>query len=73
MFLDLDRFKNINDSLGHMIGDELLQQVSMRLKECIRAADTLARFGGDEFTLMLPKLHDGHEDASKLAKKSPTH
>jgi len=69
MFLDLDRFKNINDSLGHMIGDELLQQVSMRLKECIRAADTLARFGGDEFTLMLPKLHDGHEDASKLAEK----
>jgi len=69
MFLDLDRFKNINDSLGHMIGDELLQQVSMRLKECIRAADTLARFGGDEFTLMLPKLHDGHEDARKLADK----
>ncbi len=69
MFLDLDRFKNINDSLGHMIGDELLQQVSVRLKECIRAADTLARFGGDEFTLMLPKLHNGHEDARKLAEK----
>ncbi len=43
--------------------------VSMRLKECIRAADTLARFGGDEFTLMLPKLHNGREDASKLAEK----
>ncbi len=69
MFLDLDRFKNINDSLGHMIGDELLQQVSMRLKECIRSADTLARFGGDEFTLMLPKLHNGREDASRLAEK----
>ena len=69
MFLDLDRFKNINDSLGHMIGDELLQQVSVRLKECIRAADTLARFGGDEFTLMLPKLHNGQEDARKLAEK----
>ncbi|MBE9565074.1 MAG: EAL domain-containing protein, partial [Proteobacteria bacterium] len=69
MFLDLDRFKNINDSLGHMIGDELLQQVSVRLKECIRSADTLARFGGDEFTLMLPKLHNGQEDASKLAEK----
>jgi diguanylate cyclase len=69
MFLDLDRFKNINDSLGHMIGDELLQQVSMRLKECIRAADTLARFGGDEFTLMLPRLHHGSDDAIKLAEK----
>ncbi|MDT8281387.1 MAG: EAL domain-containing protein [Gammaproteobacteria bacterium] len=69
MFLDLDRFKNINDSLGHMIGDELLQQVSMRLKECIRAGDTLARFGGDEFTLMLPKLHNGRDDASRLAGK----
>ena len=69
MFLDLDRFKNINDSLGHMIGDELLQQVSMRLKECIRAADTLARFGGDEFTLMLPRLHNARDDACKLANK----
>lgn len=69
MFLDLDRFKNINDSLGHMIGDELLQQVSLRLKDCIRSGDTLARFGGDEFTLMLPKLHHGRDDASKLAQK----
>ena len=69
MFLDLDRFKNINDSLGHMIGDELLQQVSTRLKECIRASDTLARFGGDEFALMLPKLHNDRDDASKLAEK----
>lgn len=69
MFLDLDRFKNINDSLGHMIGDELLQQVSNRLKDCIRQGDTLSRFGGDEFTLMLPKLTNGHEDASKLAEK----
>ncbi len=69
MFLDLDRFKNINDSLGHIIGDELLQQVSNRLKDCIRAGDTLARFGGDEFTLMLPKLHNGRDDAGKLAGK----
>jgi diguanylate cyclase (GGDEF)-like protein/PAS domain S-box-containing protein len=72
MFLDLDRFKNINDSLGHIIGDELLQQVSNRLKGCIRAGDTLARFGGDEFTLMLPKLHNGRDDASKLASKINT-
>ncbi|MCG6937719.1 MAG: EAL domain-containing protein [Gammaproteobacteria bacterium] len=69
MFLDLDRFKNINDTLGHMIGDELLQQVSNRLQDCIRAGDTLARFGGDEFTLMLPKLHNSRSDASKLAEK----
>jgi len=72
MFLDLDRFKNINDSLGHMIGDELLQQVSTRLKGCIREGDTLARFGGDEFTLLLPKLQNGREDASKLAGKITT-
>lgn len=69
MFLDLDRFKNINDTLGHMIGDELLQQVSNRLQDCIRAGDTLARFGGDEFTLMLPKLQNSRSDASKLAEK----
>ena len=69
MFLDLDRFKNINDSLGHMIGDELLQQVSIRLKDCIRSGDTLARFGGDEFTLMLPKLSNSRDDAKRLAEK----
>ena len=69
MFLDLDRFKNINDSLGHMVGDELLQQVSKRLKSCIREGDTLARFGGDEFTLLLPKITDSHEDAVAIAKK----
>lgn len=69
MFLDLDRFKNINDSLGHMLGDELLQQVSSRLKSCIREGDTLARFGGDEFTLLLPKIAGGKEDVSKIAEK----
>ena len=69
MFLDLDRFKNINDSLGHVIGDELLQQVSTRLKSCIREGDTLARFGGDEFTLLLPKIARGNEDVSKIAEK----
>lgn len=69
MFLDLDRFKNINDSLGHMIGDELLQQVSTRLKSCLREGDTLARFGGDEFTLLLPKISDRREDVSKIAEK----
>jgi len=69
MFLDLDRFKNINDSLGHVVGDELLQQVSNRLKSCVREGDTLARFGGDEFTLLLPKIAKGKEDVSKIAEK----
>jgi diguanylate cyclase (GGDEF)-like protein/PAS domain S-box-containing protein len=69
MFLDLDRFKNINDSLGHVVGDELLQQVSTRLKSCVREGDTLARFGGDEFTLLLPKIGKGQEDIRKIAEK----
>ncbi|MES0327094.1 MAG: EAL domain-containing protein [Gammaproteobacteria bacterium] len=69
MFLDLDRFKNINDSLGHMIGDELLQQVSNRLKECLREGDTLSRFGGDEFTLLLPKINNHKGNVSKIAEK----
>ena len=69
MFLDLDRFKNINDSLGHVVGDELLQQVSTRLKSCVREGDTLARFGGDEFTLLLPKIGKGKDDIGKIAEK----
>jgi len=68
MFLDLDRFKWVNDTLGHTIGDRLLQSVSQRLENCLRKGDTLARFGGDEFALVLPNISTD-EDASVIARK----
>ena len=68
LFIDLDRFKVINDSLGHTLGDRLLQAVSRRLKSSIRKVDTLSRFGGDEFTLLLPDIEDG-EAALHVAYK----
>jgi diguanylate cyclase (GGDEF)-like protein/PAS domain S-box-containing protein len=58
LMIDIDRFKNINDSLGHGMGDALLKLVASRLKSCIRDCDTLARWGGDEFVLLLPGLQD---------------
>ncbi|RCJ32867.1 diguanylate cyclase [Nostoc minutum NIES-26] len=57
-FLDLDRFKIINDTLGHDIGDELLQSVVQRLKKCLRSVDTISRWGSDEFTILLPEVSD---------------
>lgn len=68
MFLDLDRFKLVNDTLGHVKGDELLQAVAQRLKQTLRKGDTLARVGGDEFTLLLPQINN-REDAALIAQK----
>lgn len=64
VYLDLDRFKLVNDTLGHMVGDELLQSVSQRMKNLLRESDTLARVGGDEFLLLLPSL--ASEDSATL-------
>ena len=68
MFLDLDRFKWVNDTLGHTIGDRLLQSVAKRLEGCLRKGDTLARFGGDEFALILPNVNH-EQDAEIIADK----
>lgn len=68
LFLDLDHFKTINDSLGHTTGDELLANVASRLRTGLRAEDILARQGGDEFVLLLPRLR-GFEDVSAVAAK----
>ena len=68
LFLDLDRFKNINDSLGHPCGDELLILVARRLETCIRQTDMVARFGGDEFAILLDAMQD-ESDAVRIAEK----
>jgi diguanylate cyclase (GGDEF)-like protein/PAS domain S-box-containing protein len=68
LFLDLDRFKTINDSLGHMIGDRLLQGVALRLSACTRDTDTISRQGGDEFLIVLTDV-DGPDDAARVAEK----
>jgi diguanylate cyclase (GGDEF)-like protein/PAS domain S-box-containing protein len=67
LFVDLDHFKDLNDTLGHAMGDQLLQQVAQRLKTNLRKVDTLARLGGDEFVLLLTELHPELELASQKA------
>ncbi len=68
MFLDLDRFKLVNDTLGHTMGDRLLKAVANRLQSCLRSGDTLSRFGGDEFTLLLPEVRT-KDDVVVIASK----
>ena len=68
MYFDLDRFKYINDSLGHDIGDHMLTEVALRLLSTVREDDTVARMGGDEFTLLFPGIHAA-EDAAMIAQK----
>jgi diguanylate cyclase len=68
MYVDLDHFKNINDSLGHGVGDKLLQSVSLRLQSCVRSSDTVSRQGGDEFVVLLSEMTKG-EDAAQAAEK----
>jgi diguanylate cyclase (GGDEF)-like protein/PAS domain S-box-containing protein len=68
LFMDLDGFKHINDSLGHLVGDKLLQSIAKRLKEQIRTPDTVSRQGGDEFVMLLQDI-ETHEDAATVAKR----
>jgi len=68
LYVDLDKFKQVNDSFGHAVGDLLLQEVARRLQQCVRETDTVARIGGDEFVILLEYLQQP-EHAKRVADK----
>lgn len=73
LFIDIDHFKEINDTMGHEVGDLLLIEASRRIKHCVRETDTVARLGGDEFTIILSELTDNFSDVERIAQKILNH